>query len=74
MLIDAQARWVDARRRFGDGAWVGKEPLEEAYEEAIDGVNYCDEEIRRRGEASARLARVRALFIEAGALLLEEGW
>ena len=42
-IDDAQARWRAGREAHGNGPWVGQPPLAEAYEEALDLMNYLRE-------------------------------
>jgi len=43
---DALFRWAEGRKAHGSGEWVGRPPLEEAYEEVLDLMNYLAEHQR----------------------------
>lgn len=45
---DAARRWREGRKRFGEGPWVGREPIEECYEELLDALNYLAEHGRQK--------------------------
>lgn len=64
VLYDAKVRWQQGREAHGNGQWIGREPVEELYEELLDGLNYIEEHIRRHGH-SPWVDRVRELVLEA---------
>jgi len=67
--LDALERWRAGVQKYGL-EWVGGPPLEEGYQEALDGINYADEHNDQYG-TSPEVLEIRGLFVLVGVKILQ---